>query len=66
MDLLFPGPLSSHQGRQLSTSPMLQVSHAVFVRTNILTAEIKRESEITVVNLIQSEWRVLQGNGNGN
>lgn len=57
-NLLFPGPLSSHYGRQLSTSPMLQVSHAVFVRTNILTAEIKKESEISVVNLVQSEWRL--------
>lgn len=44
--LLFSSPLSSHYGRQLSTSPMLQVSHSVLGRTNVLTAEIKRETEI--------------------
>lgn len=59
LNLLFSSPLSSHCGRQLSTSPMLQVSHSVFGRTNIVTAEIKKESEITVVKLIQSEWRML-------
>lgn len=42
-----------------STSPVLQVSHSVFGWTNILTAEIKKESEIAVIKLIQSEWRML-------
>lgn len=57
--LLFSGPLLSPYLGQLSASPVLQVSHYVFGRTNMLTAEIKTESEIAVVMLIQREWRML-------
>lgn len=59
MNWLFSGPSSSHCGRQLSTSPMLQVRHSVFGRANILAAEMKKESKITVVKQIQSEWKML-------